>query len=368
MFKPTRMYALLLALALLAAPAILSANGGGEGAPSLEGIDENTSYTNEGGPGMYTADNDEEAPPVLPETPPVSSGPQVKNKPKIVIDSYRLDPNPVQAGERFDLQLSFYNTNGINSIRNMKVTLSTADTTQNSGTVFIPDDTSNTFYARYIAPEGEVTKRIRMYVVPDAAQRTYTLTATFEYEDADGNEFVTQENFGIPVVQRTELTTGQLNLPADVPMYQPTIVPVPFYNTGKTTLYNLTVKLESDLRTDNPQMYVGNFASGAQDQFELNLTPEVAGEQNGKIVFSYEDVAGEKYTQEVPFILHVSEGMPYEEEGMYPEDFDMDQGMATPFWMNPLLWIAGVILVVILLLLLRRRKKKKEEEALEIHE
>lgn len=369
MFKRSTSLAALIALLLLFAPVQSFANGAGS-----ESAD--TAATDAADPdddAVLTAqtDADDTAIPQDPDVtvpePPVSTGPQIQNKPKIVIDSYKLDPNPVHAGDRFNLELTFYNTNGINSIRNMKVTLSTADTTQNSGTVFIPDDTSNTFYARYIAPEGEVTRRIRMFVVPDAAQRTYTMTATFEYEDADGNEFTTHESFGIPVQQRTELRTGQVQMPTETFVYQPTMVPVPFYNTGRTTLYNLTVRVDSNMRSDNPQMYVGNFASGAQDQFELSVTPEEPGEQSGNIVFTYEDVAGEEYTQELPFTMQVTD-MPMDDPGLGMEEDYMVEEPAQPFWMNPLVWIGAVILLVIIILLIRRRKKKKEEEALEIHE
>ncbi len=359
--------AALLALLLLATPALAFANATTEASDTTAADSADTAQMI-----AQSADGEDPSEPSAPpvQEPPIASGPQIQNKPKIVIDTYKLDPNPVKAGDRFNLELTFYNTNGINSIRNMKVTLTTQDTTQNSGTVFIPDDTSNTFYARYIAPEGETTRRIRMYVVPDAAQRTYTMTAHFEYEDADGNEFTSSESFGIPVVQRTELTTGQLNIPTETMSYQPTIVPVPFYNTGKTTLYNLTVRLESDMHTDNPQMYVGNFASGSQDQFEINVTPEAAGEQNGKVIFTYEDVAGESYTQEIPFTLNVAEGMGMEDPNMDMgmEDSSLYEQPAQPIWMNPLVWIAAVLLIVIVIVVIRRRKKKKEEEALEIDE
>lgn len=303
----------------------------------------------------------------IPESPVVAS--PMKNRPKIVIDSYKFDPNPVMAGSNFTLEMTFYNTNGVNSIRNLKITLVNQEVTQNSGAVFIPDETSNTFYARYIAPEGEVTKRINMFVVPDATQRTYTITANFEYEDADGNEYTTSENIGIPVVQRTELSTAALSVPSETMMYQPTIIPLQFYNTGKTPLYNLMVKLESNMRSDNPQMYVGNFASGSQDTFEINFIPEEPGEQTAKVVFTYEDAAGKEFTEEIPFTVNVSEESMdmMGQDGEIPPEF-IEEPPQTPIWMNPITWIVAAIVVVIIILLLRRRKKKKQEEALEIHD
>lgn len=298
---------------------------------------------------------------------PVSTGPAVQNRPKIVIDSYKTEPEQVQAGENFALQLTFYNTNGVNSIRNMKVTLASTDTTQASGPVFIPAGTSNTFYSRYLAPEDEVTKRIDMYVVPDASQRTYTLTAMFEYEDADGNEFTTSENISIPVVQKTELTMGQINMPSELYTYQPQYLSVPFYNTGKTTLYNVTARIETAMQNDNPQTYMGNMASGTQDSYDVNITPEEAGDTSGKIIFTYQDVSGKEYTQELPFQAHVIEMMdPSMDDPSMTEDFVQEP--ATPVFMSPVLWIGALALLALIVVLIRRRKKNKEDRELEIND
>lgn len=358
-----RMFALLTALLLLAAPAVTYADEATEAAKPI--LIANTNPGDDGGetpPDSGTPPTDPGAP-----QPPVQDPAQMKNRPKIVIDTYTMDPNPVSAGDKFTLAMTFYNTNGVNSIRNLKVTLSTADTTQASGTVFIPDNTSNTFYARYIAPEGEVTKRVTMYCVPDAAQRTYTMTATFEYEDADGNQYTSTENFGIPVVQRVELNTAQINMPSELQVGMPQFIPLQYYNTSKSTLYNLKIKVEGDLKTEVAEQYVGNMQSGAQDTFELNVTPETPGEANGKIVFTYEDVTGNEYTKEVPFTANVIEmEYPGPGEGDFPDD--MPPEPTAPFYMNPLVWIGVALAAVIAFLIVRRRKKKKEEEALEIHE
>ncbi len=360
--------AFLLSATLLLSPLTAYANSGAEdtstgGFPTNVDISSFAQGSGSGGSG--DADHTPS-----PDPAPVAS--PMKNRPKIVIDSYKFDPNPVMAGSDFTLDLTFYNTNGVNSIRNMKVTLVNQEATQNSGAVFIPDETSNTFYARYIAPEGEVTKRIRMFVVPDAAQRTYTITANFEYEDADGNEYSTSENIGIPVVQRTELSMAALSIPSEAMMYQPTIVPLNFYNTGKTPLYNLMIKLDSPMRSDNPQMYVGNFASGSQETFEVNFTPEEPGEHSGKVVFSYEDAAGKEYTQEVPFKVNVTEGMdPSKDPGMMGMDEmppEMMEPQPTPIWQNPILWVGLGAAALIAFVIIRRIKKKKQEEELEIHD
>ncbi len=297
---------------------------------------------------------------------PISTGPEVQNHPKIVIDSYKTEPEQVQAGDNFSLQMTFYNTNGVNSIRNMKITLVASDSTQASGPVFIPAGTSNTFYSRYLAPEGEVTKRIDMYVVPDASQRTYTLTANFEYEDADGNQFTTSENISIPVVQKSELTLGQTVVNPEMYTYQQEYISVPLYNTGKTTLYNVTAKIESPFAVETPQKYMGNMASGTQDTYDISFTPDAPGEVEGKIIVQYQDVSGKQYEQTIPFKTQVIEMMdPTMEDPMMEEPIIEEN---PPIFMSPLFWIGALALLILIVVLVRRRKQKKEDRELEIHD
>ena len=115
--------------------------------------------------------------------------------PKLIIDRYSFSPTMVEAGQNFEMYLSFYNTNSSRAVRNIKIFL-TAEEETDSGSVFTPVNSSNTFYIDSIAPKGRVEKTITMFTIPDAKAKTYTITANFEYEDSAANPYQAQEFIG----------------------------------------------------------------------------------------------------------------------------------------------------------------------------
>ena len=96
--------AALLALLLLATPALAFANATTEASDTTAADSADTAQMI-----AQSADGEDPSEPSAPpvQEPPIASGPQIQNKPKIVIDTYKLDPNPVKAGDRFNLELTF---------------------------------------------------------------------------------------------------------------------------------------------------------------------------------------------------------------------------------------------------------------------
>ena len=263
--------------------------------------------------GIYVSNPDEDA----------------KGKPKLIIDKYNFEPSLVKAGEDFQMNLSFFNTNKTKAVKNIKIFL-TADekTDQESnsggggGNVFTPVNSSNTFYIDSIPPKGRVEKNITMSTVPDAQAKTYTITANFEYEDTKGEEYTAIELIGVPVIQQSKLEVGELNIPPEAFVGESVPISAEFYNTGKVTLYNMMVKLEGDFQTEYGSYYVGNFATGNSEFFEGMVIPSEPGELTGDIVFTYEDSTGEIIEVREEFTLNVMDAPPMDEfpDGMPPED------------------------------------------------
>ncbi len=234
-----------------------------------------------------------------------------KSKPKIIVSKYQSDPLIVMAGEEFDLTMTLLNTHGEKTVENIKMFLTLAEETssddEKSGNIFTPVNSSNTFYFDSIPPKGMVDKSLRLYVVPEAQPKTYTLTVNFEYEDAKGNEYTARELLGINVKQVTELQIDEFSVPDMVEQYQPVSVAFSYYNTGKVTLNNLMIKVEGDVECQNRNTYIGNMESGDSDYFETTFTPNGIGEVPVSIVISYEDPSGESIEDRREFLLNVTE-------------------------------------------------------------
>ncbi len=277
------------------------------------------------------------------------------SKPKIIVSNYECDPLIVMAGEEFDLKMTLMNTHKEKAVKNIKMFLTlaeeTSSETEKSGNIFTPVNSSNTFYFDSISPKGMVEKSLRLYVVPDAQPKTYTLTVNFEYEDGKGTEYTATELLGINVKQVTELQIDDFSVPEMVEQFQPVTVAFSYYNTGKVTLSNLMIKVEGDVDCSNKSTYIGNMESGYSDYFETTFTPNGVGEVPVSIVLTYEDPSGETVEERRDMILNVI-------EPFIPDDMDE---MEEPSSMDMKQMVAGIGLLIVLAAALAVFMKKQKE-------
>lgn len=287
------------------------------------------------------------------------------SKPKIIVSKYVCDPLIVMAGEEFDLKTTLMNTHPVKGVKNIKMFLTlaeeTSSETEKSGNIFTPVNSSNTYYFDAIAPKSTVDKELRLYVVPNAQPKTYTLTVNFEYEDADGKEYTATELLGINVKQTTELSMDDIVLPESVEQYAPVTVSFSYYNTGKVALNNVMFKIEGDVDSTTKSTYIGNMDPGASDYYEATFTPNALGEVPVSIIASYEDSSGEVVEDRRDFVLNVTEPMPIDENA----DMGMEEP-TSPVNFKLIGFIVGIVIVVavVVVIVLKKHKKKKEASLL----
>ena len=300
-----------------------------------------------------------------------------KSTPKLIIDRYEFEPKLPLAGNEFEMNLSFYNTNAKKAVKNIKIDLTSQDTSKSDSntagsSVFTPVDSSNTFYIGRIAPSGKVEKTIKMFVVPDATAKTYNITANFEYEDDENNEYKSSENIGVPVYQESKLDIDPINYQTNAMVGDNIPITANFYNTGKVTLYNFKVTLTADNATvNNDTYYIGNFNSGGQDVYEGSIMPNEPGEIKGKLKFTYEDSTGEVKEKEEDINITVEEAPPVDPNAG-PDGMPMPDGAMgeAPWYKKPLFIVpvALVILGAIGFVVFKKLKNKKKEKDLKIDE
>jgi len=293
--------------------------------------------------------------------------------PKIIISEYSSDPAMVKAGENFTLHLTFLNTSKVKAVVNMKINLVVNETGQETkGNVFTPVQSSNTFYIDRLEPGESADKTVVMYTVPDAQAKTYVVTAVFEYEYEENGQLKTnkmEDVFGIPVIQPAKLEVTEVIVSEPAYVGEPLYISSEFYNMGRVKLSNLMVKVESDdFDTREANYFVGNFEIGASDYYEAAITPLKPGESRGKVVYTFEDAAGEEYRIEKEFTVNVMEAAPvinpfpgFDNPGDFRPGMEMPGEKASKFPVIPVV-IGGVVLVgiVVLIIVLKRRKKRKE--------
>ncbi len=289
-----------------------------------------------------------------------------KTVPKIIISKYVITPQIVQAGTQFDLSMEFMNTSSLKDVRNIKIFLTTDETVEKKGSVFTPVGSSNTFYVDSIPTKGSVTRDITLYTVPDATQKTYTVNVKFQYEDADGNAYEAIEMVGVPVVQQAKMQTSELSMATEAYMGQQNYMSMQFYNTGKETMNNLIVRVEGEgFESQTPTYFVGNFEPGSQDYYENAITPTVTGTIDGKVIFEYEDAAGELQQFVKEFSMNSME-MPMTDPnggGDFPMPEPEPQGLG--IWLYVIIGAGALVVAAVIFIILRRRKKKRQASILD---
>lgn len=280
----------------------------------------------------------------------------VKN-PQIMIEDYAYGGNDVQAGQEFVLHLTLANTSQ-KTLRNIKVSLSADEGT------FVPVNSSSSFFIDSMGSKSRIKKAMRFVAKPTAEQKTSAISVDYSYEDLQGNVLTAKDTISIPVVQKTKLDIGEVNIPTEgVFEGQQANFSVTFYNFGKTVLSNLNVKATGDFTLEDKNGYfVGNMEAGKSDSFDFAIVPDKVGTVDGEIIFSYEDVSGTMQEVRKPFQFEVSEFIPPEDPANIPEDNqDTNKGKK----------IAGVSALVVLLagaVIWKKKKNRSKAKELEIDE
>lgn len=276
---------------------------------------------------------------------PVEYGEGGSSVPKIILNQYSCDPSIVKAGETFTLNLSFLNTSKDKTVSNIKIFFTVPESGSNtSGSVFTPVKSSNTFFIDSIPPKGVYRKTLEFFTIPDAAPKTYTLTANFEYEEENGTEHKATELIGVPVNQQIKLETSEIQFPPEAFVGQPVPASMEFYNMGKAKLSNLMIKIEGNFDIQNGNYFVGNFDIGASDFYEGSITPTAPGIQEGTLIISYDEPSGEHMEIRKDFTLNVIEMlMPEMPPGFEPEGMDTQGGFS-----KKAIWIGIAAFVIAL--------------------
>jgi hypothetical protein len=244
--------------------------------------------------------------------------------PLIIVNQYVTTPLIPRAGQEFEMEITFLNTNSTRSINNVRVILEAIEAVEGQGTVFVPVGGSNTLFIDFLPPRGEVTKTLRFFTVMDAAPRSYTMRVSFSYQDQDYNPHTLEERLSISVAQVTSLETTHISLPpmGDVGG----MVPFEFWviNSGRVNLSSVRIRVEGPFDDTGSNNWIGNIDAQRMVGFEGRFTPTEPGEQTGRLVIYGEDATGTIVEHAHEFTMFVSE--PFGFDGGRGDDFFFEGG------------------------------------------
>ena len=276
--------------------------------------------------------------------------------PIVILSKYNYGGSSVAAGSGTNLSFSFTNTSKKLAIENVMVTVT-------GGSDLMLNGSTNTFYFDSVAAGGSksVTVPMKAAQLISASAQDVQIAVTYEYVDQNARK------------------SGSATLSLSVPLYQPdrfdlsepktsytgyvgeeTSLTIDYVNKGKSAISNVEATITGDIDSPTPYQRVGTIDGGKNGTIAFAVTPQLEGENQVKIVITYEDSNGN--TKERVFEATV-EAMAYE-----PADPGMDDpGMIDPEPANTFPWkyviIAVVAVLIVLLIVLRIRKKKAKQKA-----
>ena len=276
--------------------------------------------------------------------------------PIVILSKYNYGGSSVAAGSGTNLSFSFTNTSKKLAIENVMVTVT-------GGSDLMLNGSTNTFYFDSVAAGGSksVTVPMKAAQLISASAQDVQIAVTYEYVDQNARKSGSAAlSLSVPLYQpdRFELSEPKTSYTGYVG--EETSLTIDYVNKGKSAISNVDATISGDIDSPTPYQRVGTIDGGKNGTIAFAVTPQLEGENQVKIVITYEDSNGN--TKERVFEATV-EAMAYE-----PADPGMDDpGMIDPEPANTFPWkyviIAVVAALIVLLIVLRIRKKKAKQKA-----
>lgn len=276
--------------------------------------------------------------------------------PIVILSKYNYGGSSVAAGSSTNLSFSFTNTSKTIKIENVMVTVT-------GGQDLMLNGSTNTFYFESVAASGSKTVTVPMKAAQliSASAQDVKIDVTYEYVDQNarksGNATL---SLGVPLYQPDRFEMSEPTSSYTGYVGEETSLTIDYVNKGKSAINNVEATISGDIDTPTAYQRVGTIDGGKNGTIAFAVTPLNEGENQVKIVITYEDSNGN--TKERVFEATV-EAMAYE-----PADPGMDDpGMIDPEPTSTFPWkyviIALVVIAVIALIVLRIRKKKAKQKA-----
>ena len=280
--------------------------------------------------------------------------------PIVILSKYNYGGSSVAAGSSTNLSFSFTNTSKKLAIENVMLTVT-------GGTDLMLNGSTNTFYFDSVAAGGSksVTVPMKAAQLISTSAQGVQIAVTYEYVDQNARK------------------SGSATLSLSVPLYQPdrfelsepktaytgyvgeeTSLTIDYVNKGKSAISNVEATISGDIDSPTPYQRVGTIEGGKNGTIAFAVTPQLEGENQVKIVITYEDSNGNM--KERVFEASV-EAMAYEPADPGTDDpgmIDPEPQSAFP-WKYVIIAAAAALIVLLVVLRIRRKKaKRKAEQAL----
>lgn len=293
-------------------------------------------------------------------------------KARLIVSSYRTEPEKVYAGDTFSLVMELKNASENIPASNILLTFE-SETGEDKSAVFSTDNGANSVVINSLSAGASTEVRMVYSAKAGVDQGSYKIKIKEKYDSPEFKNADEEVSIDVPVYQYARLSTSSFEvMPSDLTVGSETNVMFGINNTGKVTLYNVSVSFKADSIKEN-SAYIGNVKPGTTGNVDVMLSAVAPTADDGSVTaeISYEDEYGNVSTETKSFELFVTEETNADDMGAYDPSMmeGMEDGAESGGFLDFLkqYWVlaAGGVLVIAgtLAYAVRKRRKKKQEEA-----
>lgn len=286
-----------------------------------------------------------------------SSAEEKNSQPRLLITQNSLQGNALEAGNSATWSIAVQNCSSSHNVENVKVTL----LSDNKDVVF--EKTS--WYFEKTAPKKTMDLSQNLTVAKKAAAEPVQVQFQIEYEDEKGGSYTSTEEVKLSICQPQQAQLVNLSFPEQVYASDTEFMSFQVLNTGLSTIYNVTVRLEAKGLFPQQEVFLGNIeggssADGEQKVFVGTLDMDAQGnvvEEGGKkygdtsgtVIFSYENEQGEVTEQKMEIHTEIQEAEIVE------LTVEEEKPKTNQWWITIIFFVIAALVLVIVWLYLRMK-------------
>ena len=230
-----------------------------------------------------------------------------RTKARLIVSSYRTEPEQVYAGKEFKLILTMKNASTSIEASNILFTL-TSEKSQDAA-VFSIKDGANTFVVNSLGAGAETELSLNVKANAGVDPKSYVISINEKYDSPAFKNAEEKVDIDIPVYQTARMGFSNFSVtPESVSVGSESNAMFGINNTGKVILYNVQAVFQSDY-IKKATAYVGNIKPGETGNVDVMLSAikATADDDTIPVEIQYEDVNGNKYTEKTEINLSITE-------------------------------------------------------------
>lgn len=281
------------------------------------------------------------------------------SEPKLIITKCQSDPERLEAGKDFTLNVEIKNTSKIKYVQNMTIDVTCAETN-----LTLKAD-GNTFFFDRLGSNETLKLPLTFSASAGIQEGRYDIQLSMSYDNPDASSLSSSGTISVDIHQPLRVELEADELPDSINAGDTMNINVQALNLGKGAIYNARCVVDAPGLSTGTSAYIGSVEAGSAANGTLKIFAgmkessadgEMYGETSGKLILSYEDEDGQTYTAEKEISTVIN---PLDLSTDSSQTEEKKQGVS-------LQWYIGVIAAAVILgtagVIIYRRKAKQHEQ------